>query len=60
MAVDGHEERGDFSFTVAAADAESPNTATLPPDDDPLSRLGSLVLIVAAAIGVRRALRSAT
>ena len=32
VAADGHEERGDFSFTVAGADAESPNTATMPPD----------------------------
>ena len=60
VAADGHEERGDFSFTVAAADAESPNTAAMPPDDDPLPLLGSLVLVVAAAIGVRRALRRAT
>ncbi len=60
VAADGHEERGDFSFTVAAADAESPNTATMPPDGDPLARLGSILLVVAAAIGVRRALRRAT
>ena len=60
VAADGHEERGDFSFTVTAADAESPNTATMAPDGDPLARLGSILLVVAAAIGVRRALRRAT
>ena len=59
VAADGHEETGDYTFTVIA-DAESPNTATMPPDGDPLARLGSILLVVAAAIGVRRALRRAT
>ena len=33
VSADGHEERGDFTFTVVGA--ESPNTATMPPDRHP-------------------------
>jgi methionine-rich copper-binding protein CopC len=59
-AADGHQERGDFSFSVAASDAEQPNTATMPPAGDRLLRwLGSIVLIVAASMAVRRVLRRA-
>ena len=58
VATDGHEESGDFTFTVV--DAESPNTATMPPDRDPLAQLGSILLLGAAAIGVRRVRRPAS
>jgi methionine-rich copper-binding protein CopC len=54
VAADGHEERGDFAFTVAAP----PNTAVTPARWDALDELGSMVLIVALAIGLRRARRA--
>lgn len=58
VAADGHEQSGDFTFTVA--DAESPNTATTPPDHDQLAQLGSTLLLGAAAIGMRRVRRPAS
>ena len=58
VSADGHEERGDFTFTLV--NAESPNTATMPADRHPLTQLGSIALLVAAAIGLRRARRKAS
>ena len=58
VAADGHEESGDFTFTVA--DAESPNTATTPADRDRLAQLGAILLLGAAAIGMRRVRRPAS
>ena len=49
--ADGHEEQGDFGFAVAAP----PNTAVAPARPQDLALLGSIVLLVALGIGLRRA-----
>jgi methionine-rich copper-binding protein CopC len=51
VSADGHEQQGDFTFTVAAP----PNTAVAPAPGVGLAQLGSIVLLVALGIGLRRA-----
>jgi methionine-rich copper-binding protein CopC len=51
VSADGHEQQGDFAFTVAVP----PNTAVARPPAVGLAQLGSIVLLVALGIGMRRA-----
>ena len=56
VASDGHEEIGDFVFTVATG-VEPPNTAAIPDDPETPATLGVILLLVGAAIGMWRARR---
>ncbi|MEA2651054.1 MAG: copper resistance protein [Chloroflexota bacterium] len=51
VSADGHEQGGDFAFTVAAP----PNTAVAPAPGMGLAQLGSIALLVALGIGMWRA-----
>jgi copper resistance protein C len=55
VAADGHEENGDFAFTVA----DPPDTAALPARPDVLMLVG-IVLLGAAGLGLLRSRRSAS
>jgi methionine-rich copper-binding protein CopC len=55
VAADGHEEMGEFDFTVA----EPPDTAALPESPDVLVPLGASLLLGALGAGLLRARRSA-
>lgn len=59
VAADGHQEEGEFVFSVATA-AEAPNTAAIPPGPEVPATLGSILLVVAVGIGLRRAWRAAS
>lgn len=50
VAADGHQETGDYAFTFAM---HAPDTAARPADDVP--PLGPILLVIAVAIGLRRA-----
>ncbi len=60
VAVDGHAETGEFSFTVAG-DAAQPDTAARLEDRHvPSTAIGWILLLLAIAIGMRRATRAIT
>ena len=53
VSVDGHEEAGDFVFSIAA-EAATPNTASTASTDSLGSQLGVLLLAAAAGLVLRR------
>lgn len=53
VSADGHEEEGDFVFSVADA-AQPPNTAVVEAGSDVPSALGPILLGTALLVGVRR------
>ena len=57
VAADGHEEEGDFVFSVATA-AEPPDTAATPPDPEQPFALGAMLLLIAVGICVWRVRRA--
>ena len=56
LAADGHEEEGEFVFTVSA-DAASPNTAMAAAAHLP-SALGAILLLIAIQLALRRVRRT--
>ena len=62
-ALDGHEESGEFTFTVTprgASGGESPDTAMPAAEDRAARTLGAVLLLSAIAIGVRHLRRTAS
>ena len=59
VASDGHEETGDFVFTVRPVEPP-PNTAAVPADPNVQSTLGAILLLVGVGIGMWRARRAAS
>ena len=57
VSADGHEEEGDFAFSVVAA-AEPPNTAAASAHPDVPGGLGPILLLAAVVIGVKRTRRT--
>ena len=57
VSADGHQEEGEFEFSVAGA-AQPPNTAAAPTEPDVNTTLGSILLMAAVLMGVRRLRRA--